>query len=113
MIKISYSNAAIRDLERIGDYISEQLKNPQAALNTVNKIQGAIDKLADFPFIGTTLSSIYPIDTDYRFLVCGNNLAFYRMQESNVLIDRILNSRQDYIVILLGDLQDNEEAKED
>ena len=77
MTKISYSMVAIRDLEQIGNYIAEQLQNPQAALNTVNKIQDAIDKLADFPFIGAQLSSIYEIDIDYRFLVCGNYLAFY------------------------------------
>ena len=108
MTIISYSKAAIRDLERIGDYISEQLKNPQAALNTVNRIQDTINKLAEFPFIGTSLSSIYPIDTDYRFLVCGNNLAFYRLKESKVLIDRILYSRQDYVVVLFGNLLKDE-----
>ena len=78
MKKISYSGAAIIDLEQIGDYIAQQLKNPQAALNPVNKIQDAIDKLVKFPLIGAPLSSIYEINTDYRFLVCGNYLAFYR-----------------------------------
>ena len=102
IVKINYSRAAIRDLEQIGDHIAEQLKNPQAALNTVNKIQSAIDKLADYSLIGAPLSSVY--DTDYRFLVCGNYLAFYRARESEVLIDRILYGRQDYIVILFGDL---------
>jgi len=104
MTKINYSGAAVRDLEQIGDYIAEQFKDPQAALNTVNKIQDAIDKLADFPLIGTRLSSIYEMNTDYRFLVCGNYLAFYRPQENEVLIDRILYSRRDYLAILFDDL---------
>ena len=103
MKKINYSGAAIIDLEQIGDYIAQQLKNPQAALNTVNKIQDAIDKLANFPLIGAPLSSIYEINTDYRFLVCGNYLAFYRLLESEVLIDRILYGRRDYLVILFGE----------
>ena len=103
MPKINYSGSAVRDLEQIGDYIAKQLKNPQAALDTINKIQDTIDKLADFPLIGAPLSSIYEIDTDYRFLVCGNYLAFYRPQESEVLIDRILYGRRDYLAILFGD----------
>ena len=103
MPKINYSGFAVRDLEQIGDYIAKQLKNPQAALDTINKIQDTIDKLADFPLIGAPLSSIYEIDTDYRFLVCGNYLAFCRPQESEVLIDRILYGRRDYIIILFGD----------
>jgi plasmid stabilization system protein ParE len=110
MIRISYSGAAIKDLEQIGDYIAGMLRNPQAALNTVSKIQDVIGKLANYPHIGTPLSSIYEVDTDYRFLVCGNYLAFYRLQESEVLIDRILNGRQSYLVILLGSLpQDDTE----
>ena len=67
-----------------------------------------ICKLADFPLIGAPLSSIYEIDSDYRFLVCGNYLAFYRPQESEVLIDRILYGRRDYLVILFGDFPKNE-----
>jgi addiction module RelE/StbE family toxin len=108
MAKISYSGEAIRDLEQIGDYIAEQLKSPQAALNTVNKIQNKIDILVNFPLIGAPLSSITDITTDHRFLVCGNYLAFYRPQDDMVLIDRILYGRRDYLAILLGNLPPEE-----
>jgi addiction module RelE/StbE family toxin len=101
--KISYSNAAIADLEQIGDYIAEQLKSPLAALNIVNKIQDKIDSLASFPLIGAPLTSMGAIDTDCRFLVIGNYLAFYRPVGDEVLIDRILYGRRDYIAILFGD----------
>jgi addiction module RelE/StbE family toxin len=102
--KINYSGAATRDLEQIGDYIAEQLKNPSAALNTVNEIQGKIDTLAGFPLIGTPLSSVYAAGTDCRFLVSGNYLVFYRPVGDDVLIDRILYGRQDYIAVLFGDI---------
>jgi len=91
-------------MEEIGDYIKDELKNPIAALNTVNKIQNAIDNLAEFPLMGTPLSSIMEIDTDYRFLVCGNYLAFYNVQEDSVYIDRVLYGKRDYLTILLGGL---------
>lgn len=109
MAKISYSQAAIRDLEEIGDYIAETLKSPLAALNTVGRIQDAIDNLADFPLSGAPLSSIAPIDTDYRFLVCGNYLAFYRAGEDSVYIDRVLYGRRDYISLLFHDLPQEDE----
>ena len=106
MANILYSTQALHDLEKIGDYISEQLKNPIAALNTVNTIQDKIDKLADFPQLGTLLSAIYDdIDVDdYRFLVCLNYLAFYRIEGDKVHIDRIMYGRRDYITILFGEL---------
>ena len=109
MFNVCYSEAAKRDLEQIGDYIADDLKNPQAALNTVSRIQDAIDRLSEFPFIGAPLSAVAGVDTDYRLLVCGNYLAFYRPQEKEVLIDRILYGRRDYLTILFGNLpKDNE-----
>ena len=103
-MKVSYSQEAIRDLEGIGDYIADELLNPQAALRTVSKIQDSIDKLADFPYIGAALSSVVDIDSDYRFLVCGKYLAFYRILDQKALIDRILYGKRDYVAILFGDL---------
>ena len=52
------------------------------------------------PGIGTALSSKVPFDTDYRFLVCGNYLAFYRYKDAIVYVDRILYGRRDYVKIL-------------
>ena len=105
--RIVYSDIALKDLEEIGDYISEILMNPKAALNTVNKIQDAVDKLADFPLIGSPLSSIVKAETDYRFLVCGNYLVFYRPQLNSVCIDRILYGRRNYMVILFGETSED------
>jgi len=106
VVDIRYSTAAIEDIEQIGDYITETLKNPVAALNTVNKIQDAIDNLADFPLIGALLSSIVETDTDFRFLVCGNYLVFYHSQGDDVYIDRVLYGRRDYLSILFEILPD-------
>ena len=102
MARVSYSRAAIRDLEEIGDYVAERLKNPIAALNTVNKIQDAIDNLGEFPLMGAPLSSISYADTDYRFLVCGSYLAFYRLDGEAALVDRILYGKRDYLSVLFG-----------
>jgi len=98
---IDYSPGAISDLEQIGDYIELELSSPVAAINTVNKIQDSIDNLSTFPLMGTMLSSIVGVDTDYRFLVCGKYLAFYRTDEVIVYVDRILYGKRDYIAILL------------
>jgi addiction module RelE/StbE family toxin len=105
--EIVYSPAAKTDLEGIGDYTANNLKSPIAALNTVRRIQDSIDKLADFPLMGASLSFIVNVDTDYRYLVCGNYLAFYRTDEVVVNIDRILYGKRDYISILGLNLSQN------
>jgi len=106
MASIFMSEEAIRDLEQIGDYIAHQLKSPKSAFNTIRKIQERINQLEDFPLVGTPLSAVVATHTAYRFLGCGSYLAFYRYLDGDVLIDRILHGRQDYIAILFGDIQD-------
>jgi len=92
-------------LEEIGDYIADELTSPEAALNTVESIQEAIDKLDGFLLMGTPLSSVHNLATDYRFLVCGSYLAFYRPSEDKVFVDRILYGRRDYMAILFPEAQ--------
>jgi len=79
-------------------------------LGTIKGIRQAIDKLEDFPLIGTPLSAVAGIDTDYRFVGHGNYLAFYRPKEGKVYVDRVLYSRRDYITILLGELPDEDDV---
>ena len=52
--------------------------------------------------MGAPLSSIVDIETDYRFLVCGNYTAFYRYDEKFVYVIRVLYSRRDFMKILFG-----------
>jgi len=106
MAKVYLSPEAETDLERIGDYIARRKGSPRTALNTIRKIKARIDELKDFPQLGKPLSAVTAIDTAYRFLGCGNYLAFYRYKNDSIFIDRIFHSRQDYVAILLGDVEE-------
>lgn len=101
--KLHYTREARRDLDDIWDYINADLSNPSAAARTVDKIMDAIDQLGDFGELGAPLNSVSHIESDYRFLVCGSYLAFYRVSGNNVYIDRILYGRRDYLHILFTD----------
>ena len=109
--KIHYSPEAQNDLDEIWDYIFSELCNPSAAENTVNNIMDAIDRLEDFSEIGPPLSAVTDVESDYRFLVSGNYMVFYRINGCNVYIDRVLYGRRNYLRILFPDLpqSDNEE----
>ena len=89
-----------------GDTALWQQNSPKTALTTIRKIKARIKELEDFPLIGTSLSAVVSIDTDYRFLGCGSYLAFYRYSDNLVSIDRILHSKQNYIAIMLGDISE-------
>lgn len=108
MADIRYSRLALRDYEQIGDYIAAELENPIAALHTVNQIQDTISKLADYPHSGAPLSARYEDVGNYRYLVCGSYMAFYRVEDNTVFVDRILYGRRDYISILFGKVSEDD-----
>ena len=59
-------------MDDIWDYIVSELQNRSAAERVINRIIDAVDPLKNFAEMGTPLSSIADIGTDYRFLVSGN-----------------------------------------
>lgn len=97
---IHYSTDARHDLDEIWDYIASELQNISAAENTVNGIMDEVDQLVNFAEAGTHLSSVIDMESEYRFLVSGNYLIFYRVSGNDVYIDRILYGRRDYMKIL-------------
>jgi len=111
MNKLLISPEASKDLGEIKEYITEKLENPIAAVNVVSRIIQNIKKLRDMPGIGTPLSSKLPFDTDYRFLVSGNYLIFYRHQDSTIFVDRIIYGRRDYLKILFPEIIINDEEQ--
>ena len=102
--KIHYSPESRRDLDDIWDYIVSELQNRSAAELVINRIIDEVDPLKNFAEMGTPLSSIADIGTDYRFLVSGNYMVFYRVQGNDVYIDRVLYGRSDYMSVLFKDL---------
>ncbi|MDO4292214.1 MAG: type II toxin-antitoxin system RelE/ParE family toxin [Eubacteriales bacterium] len=94
------SEEAQNDLVEIKTYIEEELLNPSAALETVSKITKSLRILRSYALAGAPLSSIAGVESDYRFIVSGNYMSFYRVCENEVFVDRILYARRDYMRVL-------------
>ena len=109
MNKLHLSPAAQDDLEQIKTYISGELENPSAAVSTLRKITNSIRMLQNHALAGAPLSSVANVESDYRFLVSGNYLTFYRVSHGNVYVDRILYGRRDYLRILFADIEEETE----
>lgn len=107
MAEIKFSPEAITDLQQTKAYITNELCNEQAAVNTIAKLTKNIRMLADFPASGVSLSSVVGFETDYRFLVCGNYTVFYRIENQTVNIIRVLYGRRNFMQILFGEPNDN------
>jgi len=102
MAEIKFSPEAVNDLRQIKAYITDELCNEQAAGSVIAKIMKHIGRLEAFPNSGAPLNSIVDFNTNYRFVVCGNYTAFYRVENDTVLIVRVLYGRRDFMRILFG-----------
>lgn len=102
MAEIHFSPAALRDMQDIKAYITDELCSEQAALHTVSRIMKRIRQLEAFPELGAPLASVVELDVPYRYLVCGNYLAFYRIDRGDMQIIRVLYGRRNYMQILFG-----------
>lgn len=103
MNKIHLSEEAQNDLMEIKAYIENEILNPSAALRTVSRITKSLRILRTHAQAGTPISSVTDIEGDYRFMVSGNYIVFYRACDKEVYVDRILYARRDYMRILFGD----------
>ncbi|MCL2200452.1 MAG: type II toxin-antitoxin system RelE/ParE family toxin [Oscillospiraceae bacterium] len=104
MTDVRLSAAAENDLIQIKSYITDELSNPTAASITLAKITKRIRKLEAFPELGPSLETILPFQSNYRFLVCGNYIAFYLYEQNTVSVDRILHGSRDFVKVLFGGL---------
>ena len=102
MAKINFTPDAMEDMKQIKAYITDELCSEQSAINTTQKIMKRIRQLGSFPDIGAPLSSIINHEVPYRFLVCGNYTAFYKVEGDEVNIIRVLYGRRNFMQILFG-----------
>ena len=105
--KIHYTPESKHDLDDIWDYIVSELQNRSAAENTVNRIMDAVDQLETHALIGAPLPAAADVDRAYRFLVSGNYMIFYRVNGTDVYIDRVLYGRRDYLRVLFAENRDD------
>ena len=97
MAVIVFSPKASEDLDSIKEYIENELKSPIAANNRIIEILDAIDQLAIFPELGTSLKGKVISLPHYRYLSVANNIIFYKIEQDKVQIIRILGSKTDYL----------------
>lgn len=102
MTKVILSAAAKADLQETRRYISSVLSNPSASKQTLKRITIKLHTLEQFPESGTPIL-IPGSPVAYRYLVCGSYMAFYHVHHEEVIVDRILYGRRDYLSILFGD----------
>jgi toxin ParE1/3/4 len=100
MYKLKITNLAQNDLESIVAYIAEQLGNPSAAGNFLDKVEESYKNLKSNPLI-------YPISNNeklagegFRKAIINNYILMFKILDDVVVVYRIFYSGRDYEKLL-------------
>lgn len=93
---VNYSRAAIKDIERVRSDVYEASLSPDITIQYIDDLIDKIEDKSEFPESG---SPLYYQDrfTGYYFIVFKAYIAFYRIEEGSVLVDRVLLGKSDYM----------------
>ena len=91
--RIEYSQAAIRDLDRVWNEVYEASKEADIATRYVDGLMDCVAEKRAFPKSGAPL--YYEVFKAY--------MAFYRIVEERILVDRVVFGRSDYMRIIFQD----------
>lgn len=100
-MQIIYKKTAIDDLLNTENYIISRFNNKQAAQKLKSTLVNTIVLLKGNPYLGPKMSDRFNVDTPLRYFVISKQLVFYNIKNDNIEIIRILDSRQDYLSLLL------------
>ena len=99
-MKLIYSPQARVDLREIKAYIRDNLQKPTAAENVTQRILKGCALLKDNPKLGAELSRKIDRDTDLRYLVINQHIAFYKIDNDIIRVIRIRDARTNYMHII-------------
>ncbi len=84
---------AEQDLQDLLLYVAAE--NPAAALTLADKIEAELAKLATYPYLGEIPQDVHLAQLEYRVLVVGDYLLFYKIKGRTILVHRILHGARD------------------
>ncbi|MDI3535803.1 MAG: toxin ParE1/3/4 [Eubacteriaceae bacterium] len=96
--KILRTDKAEDQLRDIIFYIADDSGSPELALNYLEKIETAINRLAEFPESGSIPRYSILKKQGFRVLIVEKHLLFYKINDSDkvVIIYAIVDSRREY-----------------
>ena len=102
MYKIIVTDPAQKDLQKAVSYISNELKNKQAAFNLLDLVEESVKSLTDMPERYAVVDDETLSRESFRFIPIKNYLLFYivRKETQTVVIQRFLYARRNWMDII-------------
>ena len=101
MKKIEYSKIVREKLNRLKADLGQDF-GAEVSKKSVKKITDAVRGLEKFEKKGISVSSMYNIECDYRYLYINHNYVFYRIESEKIIIVEMFDEREDFMYKLFG-----------
>ena len=97
---IEYSKDSKQDLIGIKQYIKYNLQEPETAQKLISKIRKEINNLKNNPEIYAIIVDDIIKKLEIRKLIVDNYIIFYKIQNNNIQIVRIMYGRRNWMNLL-------------
>ena len=97
--EMKYSPSAVRDLDRVFSEVCKASKSRDISVKYIEDLMDQVEDKASFPKTGIPLYYENGF-TGYYYVVFKTYLAFYRLADDSMMVDRVLFRKSDYLRIL-------------
>lgn len=101
MKKVEYSQIVRRKLKSLKVRLASEFGS-EVSRKSLKQITDAVRGLESFAEKGVSVSAMYGIECDYRYLYVGHNYLFYRIEKNKVIIAEMFDDREDFMYKLFG-----------
>lgn len=93
--RLEFLPSAVEDLDQIADYYIQTV-GAASAERITDQILDALDRLEQFPYLGSLHPDPVLGAKEYRRVVAGNYVCVYRVIDSAIVVYRIVHGTTDY-----------------
>ncbi len=101
MKKLEYSPLVRNKMKSLKQWLVEHY-DEETAIKVLAGITSDADHLSDNPQMGTNISEMYDVETEYWYLFTHQHYMIYRIESKKVIIVQMFNEKEDFMMHLFG-----------
>lgn len=101
MRKVELSQIVRRKLQLLRAHLTTEFGS-KTSNETIKKITSTARSLGNFSEQGISVSAMYSIDCDYRYIYVKHNYLFYRIEKDKIIVVEMFDDREDFMYKLFG-----------
>lgn len=93
--KVVMTEKAASDIDGIASYMLQSGAGADTMRNFINRIYDGMENLSAFSDAGSNPRNRSLLTQGYKFIVCGQYIIFYRMEDAVIYVADVFDSKND------------------